>query len=86
MLNLILNFSPQCCVCRIRYKLRLWQALDAELNRDEINREFAAALEENWSFNADVSEEQVNADIEAGFGRGSFHDARYESFLIPMCW
>lgn len=47
------------------YKLRLWQALDAELNRDEINREFAMALEENWNFNATLSEEQVNADIEA---------------------
>lgn len=47
------------------YKVRIWQALDAELNRDEINREFAMALEENWSANFDADEEQVNADIEA---------------------
>ncbi len=47
------------------YKVRIWQALDAELNRDEINREFAMALEENWNANFDADEEQVNADIEA---------------------
>ena len=47
------------------YKVRLWQALDAELNRDEINREFAMVLEENWNANSDADEEQVNADIEA---------------------
>lgn len=47
------------------YKIRIWQALDAELNRDEINREFAMALEENWNANAEADEEQVNADIEA---------------------
>lgn len=49
------------------YKIRIWQALDAELNRDEINREFAMALEENWNANADADEEQVNADIETAF-------------------
>lgn len=47
------------------YKIRLWQALDAELNQEEINREFAIALEENWNANLNVDEAQVNADIEA---------------------
>jgi regulator of protease activity HflC (stomatin/prohibitin superfamily) len=31
----------------------------------EINRAFAQALEQNWNANANVSEEEVNADIEA---------------------
>lgn len=47
------------------YKIRLWQALDAELNRDAINSEFAMALEENWNANLNVDEAQLNADIEA---------------------
>lgn len=45
-------------------KIQIWQTLDAELNRDEINREFARALEESWAANAHRSEEEVNADIE----------------------
>lgn len=45
-------------------KIQLWQALDAELNRDEINREFAQALEETWTANERHSEAEVNADIE----------------------
>jgi hypothetical protein len=45
-------------------KIQLWQALDAELNRDEINRELAQALEETWTANEHHSEAEVNADIE----------------------
>ncbi len=45
-------------------KIQIWQWLDAELNRDEINREFARALEEIWIANAHYSETEVNADIE----------------------
>ncbi len=45
-------------------KVQVWQTLDAELNRDEINREFAQALEEIWAANAHFSEAEVNADIE----------------------
>jgi hypothetical protein len=44
-------------------KIKVWQTLDAELNREEINREFAQALEEIWTANEHVSEEEVNADI-----------------------
>jgi hypothetical protein len=44
-------------------KVQIWQSLDAELNRDEINREFARALEEIWAANAHFSEAEVNADI-----------------------
>jgi len=44
-------------------KVQIWQSLDAELNRDEINREFARALEEIWTANAHFSETEVNADI-----------------------
>ncbi len=45
------------------YKVRIWQALDAELNRDEINREFAKALEEIWDANQGVNEDEVMADV-----------------------
>lgn len=45
-------------------KIQVWQTLDAELNRDDINREFAQALEEIWAANARFSEAEVNADIE----------------------
>lgn len=44
-------------------KLQIWQSLDAELNREEINREFVRALEEIWIANAHFSEAEVNADI-----------------------
>ncbi len=47
-----------------RQKIQIWQTLDAELNRDEIHRDFAQALEEIWSANEDVAEAEVNADIE----------------------
>ncbi len=46
-------------------KVQIWQTLDAELNRDEINREFARALEEIWTANEQYSEAEVNADIQA---------------------
>ncbi len=46
-------------------KIQIWQTLDAELNRDDINREFAQALEEIWPANAHYSEAEVNADIQA---------------------
>ncbi len=45
-------------------KVGVWQTLDRELNRDEINREFAKALEEIWAANEAFSEDEVNADIE----------------------
>ncbi len=44
-------------------KIQIWQALDAELNRDEINREFAHTLEEIWSANEHIAEAEVDADI-----------------------
>jgi len=44
-------------------KMRLWQILDAELNHVEINREFASALEEIWTANESVSEDEVAADV-----------------------
>ncbi len=47
-----------------QYKIQIWQTLDAELNRDEINREFAHTLEEIWSANEHLAEAEVNADIE----------------------
>ncbi len=47
-----------------QYKTQIWQTLDAELNRDEINREFAHTLEEIWSANEHIAEAKVNADIE----------------------
>lgn len=45
-------------------KVQIWQRLDAELNRNEINREFAEALEQIWSAYEHVPEEDVHADIE----------------------
>ncbi len=44
-------------------KSKIWRALDAELNREEINREFAQTLEEIWAANEGVSEDEVMADI-----------------------
>lgn len=46
-------------------KTRLWQTLDAELNREDINREFDLALEEIWAANEGVSEDEVMADVNA---------------------
>ncbi len=45
-------------------KMQIWQRLDAELNRDEINREFALALEQIWSAYEHIPEAEVHADIE----------------------
>ena len=50
------------------YKLRIWQPLDAELHRDEIERDFRRALYEVWNAYKDVPEEEVNADIERALG------------------
>jgi hypothetical protein len=47
-----------------QYKIQIGQTLDAELNRDEINREFAHILEEIWSANEHIAEAEANADIE----------------------
>lgn len=46
-------------------KTRLWQTLDAELNREDINREFDLALEEIWAADGGVSEAEVMADVNA---------------------
>ena len=46
-------------------KAKIWRALDAELNREDINREFALALEEIWAANEGVSEDEVMADVNA---------------------
>ncbi len=46
-------------------KAKIWRALDAELNREEINREFDLALEEIWTANEGVSEDEVMADVNA---------------------
>ncbi len=46
-------------------KIEVYQVLDAELHRAEIEREFERALHEIWNAYQAIPEEQVNADIEA---------------------
>lgn len=45
-------------------KIQIWQRLDAELNRDEVKREFAQALEQIWTAYEHIPEAEVNADIQ----------------------
>jgi len=47
-----------------KQKVALWQLLDAELNREEIFREFAEALEDIRAANEGVTEDEVMADVE----------------------
>ncbi|MFQ5813541.1 MAG: hypothetical protein ACE5I2_10195 [Anaerolineae bacterium] len=48
-----------------KQKVVVWQTLDAELNREDIFREFAEALEEIRAANEGVTEDEVMADVDA---------------------
>jgi hypothetical protein len=45
-------------------KVQIWQRLDAELNRGEVSREFAQALEQIWSAYEHIPEAEIHSDIE----------------------
>jgi len=46
-------------------KTKLWQALDSEVDRNEIRRQAHQAFEEIWTANEGVSEDEVMADVNA---------------------
>ncbi len=60
-------------------KVKIWQTLDAELNRDEINREFARALEDIWTANEQYSEAEVNADVQSAIRQVREEQASHRS-------
>lgn len=61
-----------------KHKMAIWRDLDAELNRDEIFREFGEALEDIRSANEGVTEDEVMADVSAAIRevRAARHAAR----------
>ncbi|MCG3142660.1 MAG: hypothetical protein HDKAJFGB_04188 [Anaerolineae bacterium] len=45
-------------------KVKLYQALDADLHGNDIENEFRQALEEVWAAYAHIPEDEINADID----------------------
>ncbi len=60
-------------------KVQIWQTLNAELNRDEINRDFAQALEDIWTANEQYSEAEVSADIQSAIRQVREEQASHRS-------
>lgn len=61
-------------------KAQIWQRLEAELNRDEINREFAQALEQIWTAYEHIPEAEVHADIEQAVREVSFREPNIREY------
>jgi len=49
-------------------KVRLWRTLGDEVDRDQIRRRAAEAVQAIWSANEGVNEDEVMADIDAALG------------------